>query len=101
MIYIPSFCRYTYPSFFIHLKDSLPEEAESYNTKGRVAFKEGRYENACQQYTAALECLPESQGKDERAKYLCNRAACFVNQVQWNVIFFAGVNITHGPSWFT
>ena len=87
MIYIPSFCRYlyTHPSFFIHLKDSFPEEAESYNTKGRVAFKEGRYENACQQYTAALECLPESQGKDERAKYLCNRAACFVNQVQWNV----------------
>ena len=77
----------SHPSFFIHLKDSLHQEAESYNIKGRVAFKEGRYENACQQYTAALECLSESQGKDERAKYLCNRAACYVNQVQWNVIF--------------
>ena len=88
MIYMPSFCSYRHPSFFIHLKDSLHQEAESYNLKGRVAFQERRYENACQQYTAALECLPEDQGKDARAKYLCNRAACYVKQVEWNVIFF-------------
>lgn len=69
------------------MKDSLLEEAERYNSKGRVAFQEHRYEKAYQEYTAALECLPDNQGKDARAKYLCNRAACYVKQVEWNVFF--------------
>ena len=62
------------------LKDSV-KKAESYNSRGKVEFQEQRYENACQQYSCALECLPREQEDDNRVKYLCNRAACHVKLV--------------------
>lgn len=57
---------------------SAIEEAESHNKRGKVEFQDGKFENACQQYTLALECLPRDQ-KEYRSKYFTNRAACYVN----------------------
>ncbi|PFX30254.1 Mitochondrial import receptor subunit TOM70 [Stylophora pistillata] len=57
----------------------IVEEAEMLNNRGKVEFQEKRYEKACQQYTSALECLPKGSENDKRVKYLCNRAACYVN----------------------
>ena len=62
------------------MKDSV-KKAESYNSRGKVEFQEKRYENARQQYSYALECLPRDQEDDYRVKYLCNRAACSVKLV--------------------
>lgn len=63
------------------LKDCSVRKAESYNSRGKVEFQEKRYEDACQQYSYALECLPRDQEDDNRVKYLCNRAACHVRLV--------------------
>ncbi|XP_068744619.1 uncharacterized protein [Montipora capricornis] len=58
--------------------DSI-SEWESYNNRGKVEFREGRYKTACQQFTSALACLPkEDQHNDCRVKYLNNRASCYV-----------------------
>ncbi|XP_074606168.1 uncharacterized protein LOC141859247 [Acropora palmata] len=55
------------------------EKAEYYNNRGKVEFQESRFENACQQFTSALKCLPSNLEKDDqRNKYLCNRAACYL-----------------------
>lgn len=67
--------------FDICLLQDSSEKAERYNNLARVEFQEGRYENACQQYTSALGCLSGDHEKDRRVKYLCNRAACFVKLV--------------------
>ena len=53
-----------------------------------MEFREKRYENACEQYTSALGCLPKDQEKDRRVKYLCNRAACHVKLVR--ILFISG-----------
>ena len=63
------------------LKDCSVKKAESYNSRGKVEFQEKRYEDACQQYSYALECLPRDQEDDNRVNYLCNRAACHVHLV--------------------
>ncbi|XP_067048477.1 uncharacterized protein [Acropora muricata] len=55
------------------------EKAEYYYKRGKVEFQESSFENACQQYTSALKCLPSNLEKDDRRnKYLCNRAACYL-----------------------
>lgn len=67
--------------FLLFVIQSAIQEAESHNDRARVEFKEGRFENASQQYTRALDCLPKDQAKEERAKYFTNRAACYVKMV--------------------
>ena len=66
---------------FLCLLQDFIERAESYNKRGKVEFQEGRFENACQQYTFALECLPSDKEKDLKCKYHRNRAGCYVKLV--------------------
>ena len=70
-----------------HCQDII-KTAEGHNNRGRVEFQDKKYEKACQQYTLALECLPEGPENDEMIiKYLCNRAECYVNMVCKQVDF--------------
>ena len=56
-------------------------DAEKYHDRGIVEFQEGRYQNACQQYTNALTCLPKDEEEATKVKYLCKRAACHIKLV--------------------
>ena len=69
-------------NLFVCLFKGFIEKAEYYNNRGKVEFQESRFENACQQFTSALKCLPSNLEKDDqRNKYLCNRAACYLKLV--------------------
>ena len=67
----------TFKNFFLI---QMVEDAERYNERGKVEFQKKNFEAALQQYTHALQCLPDDQ-HDYRVKYLYNRAACYVNLV--------------------
>lgn len=67
---------------FLILVKNFVRDAEKYYDRGNVEFQEGRYENACQQYANALTCLPKDEEEERQVKYLCSRAACYIELVR-------------------
>jgi len=60
---------------------SKPLAAEA-KKRGNTAFAEKKFEDAIQEYTAAILLSPE-EDKEDRAVFHANRAACYLRMEQW------------------
>lgn len=70
LIRVPVTCSYT--TCLTPPPPLLPRVAEEHKLKGNVAYKAGRYEEACQHYTQAIHHNPNS------ATYWSNRSAALM-----------------------